>query len=163
MERVSNAIPLVPSILDRLLDDAPEVVQEPPYSRFQNLRQLKRAVARDLEALLNTRQEALAEVPAEFVEVSHSLLFYGLPDCTSLNLLSTQDRNRIRRALEQTIATFEPRLDRVRVTLDPPRQYERILRFRVEAVLPVQPAPEAVLFDAVLQLNTQEYMVRGQD
>ena len=163
MDRVSNAIPLVPSILERLLDDAPEVVQEPAYSRFQNLRQLKRAVARDLEALLNTRQEALAEVPAEFVEVSHSLLFYGLPDCTSLNLLSTQDRNRIRRALEQTIATFEPRLERVRVTLDPPRQYERILRFRVEAVLPVRPAPEAVLFDAVLQLNTQEYMVRGQD
>ena len=163
MDRVSNAIPLVPSILERLLDDAPEVVQEPAYSRFQNLRQLKRAVARDLEALLNTRQEALAEVPAEFVEVSHSLLFYGLPDCTSLNVLSTQDRNRIRRALEQTIATFEPRLERVRVTLDPPRQYERILRFRVEAVLPVRPAPEAVLFDAVLQLNTQEYMVRGQD
>lgn len=163
MARVDHAIPLVPSLLDRLLDDAPDVVQEPAHSRFQNLRQLKRAVARDLEALLNTRQEALEEVPAEFVEVSRSLFCYGLPDCTSLNLLSPQDRNRIRRALEQTIATFESRLERVRVMLDPPRQYERILRFRVEAVLPVRPAPEPVTFDAVLQLHTQEYMVRGQD
>jgi len=163
MAQADNTLHLVPSILDRLIDDAPEVVQEPPHSRFYNLRQLKRAVARDLEALLNTRQEALAEVPTEFAEVSHSLLSYGLPDCTSLNLLSTQDRNRIRRALEQAIATFEPRLERVRVTLDSPRQYERILRFRVEAILPVKPAPEAVVFDAVLQLHTQEYIVRGQN
>jgi predicted component of type VI protein secretion system len=38
-----------------------------------------------------------------------------------------------------------------------------MLRFRVEAVLPLRPAPEPVVFDAVLQLNTQEYEVRGQD
>jgi type VI secretion system protein ImpF len=163
MARVDNVMHLAPSILDRLLDDAPEVVQEPPYSRFQSLRQLKQAVARDLEALLNTRQEALEEVPAEFVEVSHSLLTYGLPDCTSLDLLSTPDRNRIRRALEQAVMTFEPRLERIRVILEPPRQYERMLRFRIEALLPLRPAPEPVVFDAVLQLNTQEYVVRGQD
>jgi type VI secretion system protein ImpF len=163
MAGVDNDVYLVPSILDRLLDDEPEVKEEPLYRRFYNLRQLKRVVARDLEAMLNTRQEALAEVPEGFAEVSRSLLTYGLPDCTALNLLSTQDCNRIRRVLEQTIAVFEPRLERVRVTLEPPRQYERLLRFRVEAILPVRPAPEPVTFDAVLQLNTQEYMVRGQD
>lgn len=163
MARIDNATHLVPSILDRLLDDAPEVVQEPPYNRFQSLRQLKHAVARDLEAMLNTRQEALVEVPAEFGEVSRSLLIYGLPDCTTLNMLSLPDRNRIRRALEQAITTFEPRLERVRVAFEPPRQYERLLRFRVDAVLPVRPEPEPVVFDTVLRLNTQEYVVRGHD
>jgi type VI secretion system protein ImpF len=154
---------IVPSILDRLLDDEPEVLREPLPNRFQNLSQLKKAVARDLEALLNTRQEMLEEVQPEFIEVGRSLVTYGLPDFSSYGGLSTNDRNRIRRALEQAIATFEPRFERVRVTLEPPREQDRTLRFRIEALLRVEPAPEPVTFDAVLRLNTQEYVVQGQD
>jgi type VI secretion system protein ImpF len=77
--------------------------------------------------------------------------------------LSKHDRNRIRRALEQAIATFEPRLDRVSVTLELPREHDRALRFHIEAMLRVEPAPEPVSFDAVLQLTTQKYVVQGQD
>jgi type VI secretion system protein ImpF len=154
---------IVPSILDRLLDDEPEVSREPLPNRFQNLAQLKKAVARDLEALLNTRQEILEEVPPEFIEVSLSLVTYGLPDFSSSSVLSTNDRNRIRRALEQAVATFEPRCERVRVHLEAPREQDRTLRFRIEALLRVEPAPEPVTFDAVLRLNTQQYVVQGQD
>ena len=150
-----------PSILDRLLDDEPEVAREPLHQRFQGVRQLKRAVTRDLEALLNTRQEQLTALPVACSEVQRSLLTYGLPDFTAWSLLSPADRQRLRRALEQAIATFEPRLTRVQVTLEPPREYERVVRFRIEALLRVEPAPEPVSFDAVLQLHTQEYVVRG--
>jgi type VI secretion system protein ImpF len=132
-------------------------------NHFHNLRELKKAVTRDLEDLLNTRQEMLEELPSEFVEVSRSLVSYGLPDFTAFSLLSKHDRNRIRRALEQAIATFEPRLDRVSVALEPPREHDRALRFHIEAMLRVQPAPEPVSFDAVLQLTTQKYVVQGQD
>jgi predicted component of type VI protein secretion system len=72
---------IVPSILDRLLAEGPE----PLANHFQTLSQLKQAVARDLEALLNMRQEALEELPPEFVEVRRSLVVYGLPDFTALN------------------------------------------------------------------------------
>lgn len=163
MATMDQETSLVPSILDRLLDDAPDVTHEPAASRFQNLRQLKQAVTRDLEALLNTRQEALGELPAAFVEVRRSLLTYGLPDFTAFSLLNPQDRQRIRRALEQAIAAFEPRLERVRVNLASPRQHEQTLRFHIEALLKVEPAPEPVTFDALLQLQTQQYVVRGQD
>jgi type VI secretion system protein ImpF len=78
-------------------------------------------------------------------------------------MLNINDRNRIRRALEQAVATFEPRFERVRVALDPPREQDHTLRFRIEALLRVEPASEPVTFDAVLRLNTQEYMVQGQD
>jgi predicted component of type VI protein secretion system len=37
------------------------------------------------------------------------------------------------------------------------------VRFRIDAFLRVEPTREAVSFDAVLQLNTQEYRVRGED
>jgi type VI secretion system protein ImpF len=150
-------------VLDRLLDDEPDVSREPLSSRFQDLRRVKQAVVRDLEALLNTRQEILDELSPEFTEARRSLLTYGLPDFTTCTLLSLTDRNRIRRVLEQAIAIFEPRLDRVRVTLDTPRQYEQLLRFRIEAWLRVEPAPEPVAFDAMLQLSTQEYTVQGRD
>jgi type VI secretion system protein ImpF len=163
MPRVDNELSILPSVLDRLLDDEPGTLREPIPNRFQNLRELKKAVTRDLEDLLNTRQEMLQELPSEFAEVSRSLVSYGLPDFTSFSLLSKHDRNRIRRAVEQAIAHFEPRLARVSVTLEPPRDHDRALRFHIEAMLRLEPAPELVTFDAVLQLTTQKYVVQGHD
>jgi type VI secretion system protein ImpF len=163
MPRVDNELSILPSVLDRLLDDEPGTEREPIPNRFQNLRELKKAVTRDLEDLLNTRQEMLEELPSEFAEVSRSLVSYGLPDFTSFSLLSKHDRNRIRRAVEQAIANFEPRLARVSVTLEPPRDNDRAVRFHIEALLRLEPAPELVTFDAVLQLTTQKYVIQGHD
>ena len=162
MPRANDEYDILPSVLDRLLDDELGVGRESFAGRFFSLRDLKQAVARDLEALLNTRQEALEEVPPEFAEVSQSLRTYGLPDFTALSLTKAQDRQRIRRALEQAIAVFEPRLDRVRVMVEAPQQYEQVLHFRVEAWLRVEPAPMPIAFDATL-LKTQEYTVQGID
>ncbi len=160
MARADIKVNLVPSILDRLLDDEPQLSKEPATSRTQDLRALERAVGRDLEALLNSRQETLQELPSEFVELNRSLLTYGLPDLTSLSLLSQDDRNRIRRSVEQAISVFEPRLQSVRVALEAPREHDRGLRFRIDALLRVDPAPEPVTFDAVLHLNTQQYEIQ---
>jgi type VI secretion system protein ImpF len=152
---------IVPSLLDRLIDDHPEVSREPWTSRFYDIRQLEASVARDLEMMLNTRQERLSELPPEFAEVNKSLLFYGLPDFTSYNLLAPDDRNRLRRSIETAITRFEPRLQRVRVTMEMPNQTDRLLRFRIEALLRIDPAAEPVAFDTVLQLQTQEYSVKA--
>jgi type VI secretion system protein ImpF len=154
---------LLPSVFDRLLDDRPDVTSEPVASRSQNLRALKKAVARDLESLLNTRQEALDPLPEGLTELPRSLLTYGLPDFTSFNLAATDDRMRVRRCLEEAVTTFEPRLARVRVAIEPARPHERVLRFRIDALLRTDPSPEPVMFDMVLQLNTQAYVVQGGD
>jgi type VI secretion system protein ImpF len=154
---------IVASLLDRLLDDEPGLSREPVPKRSETVRQMEGAVARDLEAMLNTRREALADLPEDFEEVRRSLVNYGLPDFTSYSLSSVRDRARIQRALEHVIAAFEPRLERVRVTLDEPKQHDKALRFRVDALLRVDPTPEPVTFDTVLQLVTQEYRVKGQE
>jgi len=162
MARIDSDVNIVPSILDRLLDDEPEISTEPASTRIKNLRSLERSVARDLEALLNSRQETLQELPSEFREVSRSLLTYGLPDFTSFSLLTQEDRLRIRRSVEDAINRFEPRLLRVRVALEAPREHDRGLRFRIDAFLRVDPSPEPVTFDAVLQMNTQQYVIQRE-
>ena len=79
---------------------------------------------------------------------------------SSYSLLSLHDRDRIRRSLEQAIALHESRLTRVRVALEPQRELDRALRFRIDALLELGELGEKVQFDAVLQLNTQTYVVR---
>jgi type VI secretion system protein ImpF len=163
MARSESEPRLVPSLLERLLDAQPEVSREPLAARYYDVRHMKAAVAHDLEELLNTRREALSEISAEFVEVNKSLLVYGLPDFTSFNLLDPTDCNRIKRSLEVAIGRFEPRLERVKVSMQGPSSTDRTLRFKIDAMLRIEPAKEPVVFDTILQLATQEYSVRGQD
>lgn len=162
---------LVQQYQDALQDSAAEIAGGKPRLAFivdralgsYGIRELKQAVARDLEALLNTRQEALDELPESLEEVRRSLVVYGLPDFTAASLQSPRDRNRIRRAIEDTIAAFEPRIARVRITLEESEGSERAMHFRVEGWLRLEPTPEPVAFDTVLQLTTREYTVEGGD
>lgn len=142
--------------MDRLVD-APLAEDS---GRGVSLQDIRSSISRDLEGLLNTRSEGARLIPDAFKECRASSLTYGILDFSSYSLLSPQDRDRIRRSLEQAISLHECRLTRVRVTLDPQRELDRALRFRVDALMVLGPDNEKVQFDAVLQLNTQAYVVR---
>ena len=163
MAHLSGTHEVTPSLLDRLIDDHPDLPQEAIGSHLQDFREFRRSVARDLESLLNTRRELLDDLPADFEEVNQSLLLYGLPDFTAFNLLDVSDLARLRHAIEEAIATFERRLQRVRVTMEPPKPNDRAVHFRIDALLRSEPATEPVSFDTILQLGTQEYVVKQQD
>jgi type VI secretion system protein ImpF len=161
MARFDNEIRITPSVLDRLIDEEPGVSHEAISTRQRSLRQLKQAVKRDLEWLLNTRQ-VVDGIPEGLSETCRSLAAFGLPDFTSVSAKSPAERNRVRRTLEAAISTFEPRLQDVTVTVEPMRANERTLRFRVDARLKVEPAPEPITFDTVLQLGSGQYVVQGE-
>jgi type VI secretion system protein ImpF len=161
--RIPKELTVIPSLLDRLLDDDPGVSKEPAAARLQNVRELKASVAQDLEAMLNTHREALLDIAEGYPEVKRSLATYGLPDLWTFDVRNQQDRNRACRLLEQAVMNFEPRLKQVRVTLGQPREHEHALRFRLDALLEVKPAREKAAFDVVLQLTTQQYQVEGKD
>src|SRR5271167_2486072 len=108
MASIRDEQPLVPSLLDRLLDDEPGVSREAMRSRFQVLREMKRAVQRDLEALLNTRRRCLP-VPDGLTELDDSLVDYGLPDFTGVSLASYESREQFRHGLESVLREWEPR------------------------------------------------------
>ncbi|HVA51440.1 MAG TPA: type VI secretion system baseplate subunit TssE [Pirellulales bacterium] len=155
--------PLLPSVVDRLLDDEPDVSTEAPWSWTQDVNELKQSVMRDLEALLNTRQTSpdLARDAPE-AEIAQSVLTYGLPDLTSFLATSADARETLRFAVEEAVRRFEPRLVDVRVSLRKPEgQFDRTLRLTVEAWLAMDPEPVPVLFDTVVEPSSGVYKVQG--
>ena len=161
MSRFDNDIRITSSVLDRLIDSEPEVKQEAPASRQKSLRDLKAAVKRDLEWLLNSRQ-IVGGIPEELKETSHSLAAFGLPDFTGVSLKNVGEQAFVRRTIERAISLFEPRLEDVLVLLIPGEGGEQVMRFRIDARLKVEPAPEPVTFDTLLQLDNGQYVVKDQ-
>jgi type VI secretion system protein ImpF len=160
VSRIDNEIRITPSVLDRLLDDRPDESREAPASRQTNLRLLKQSVKRDLEWLLNTRMET-DRIPEDLTEVRNSLAAFGLPDFSSWNVRGGGDQETLRRTIEEAVAKFEPRLEGVIVTLEAMSDVDRTVRFRIDARLRVEPAPEPVTFDSVLQLGNREFSLTG--
>jgi type VI secretion system protein ImpF len=152
--------PVTLSVLDRLVDQEPERNLEPPFTRAQSLRQLKAALRRDLEWLLNTRR-TIEESPASLKELERSLYNYGLPDVSGLYLRSSNDQATLLKAIRVAINYFEPRLLNVKVALEPAADDTRVIRFSIEGLLRMDPAPEHVVFDTVLEPMSGQYQVKG--
>lgn len=153
--------PVQQSVLDRLVDDDPDARAERQPTRAETIDALRTAVRRDLEWLLNTRRE-LVRLPDGLAEAPRSLVRYGLADVSSL----PRDGSTVgilTRAVEQAVATFEPRLAQVRVrpVASADAEGRATVRFTIEAMLRLDPSPERVVFDTVLEVARGEYQVRG--
>jgi type VI secretion system protein ImpF len=153
---------VLPSLIDRLIEDKTPTSGDATIARLQDTRQLRAAVRRDLEWLLNTR--CTAPSPGEEMQdVQSSVYCFGLPDFSSLTANSGQDRARMIAAMQRAIEQFEPRLGDVSVTpVEDGDSQRRVMRFLVTGLLLTEPAPEQVSFDTVLELGRGEYRVRDQ-
>ena len=147
-----------PSLLDKLLDTAGGVAGQASLRRF-TVDDVKESVARDLEALLNSRIMHGDEALAGFPECKTSVLTFGVRDFAGLSLASSYDRAYVCRSIEQAIARHESRLREVRVALEVDEQATSVLRFGITALLIVSSAREPVSFDAFLQPSTLQYSV----
>lgn len=148
--RIDKKKELRPSILDRLLDDEPHIQIEADKNRHQHLRELRNSVKRDLENLLNTRYRVV-KPPEEFGQMEISLLNYGLPDLATVNIADNEKKKDFTRDLEKILRDYEPRFKSVKVShVDNKDNTDRTLRFRIDATLYADPAPEIVVFDSIL-------------
>ncbi len=150
---------IIPSILDRLIDNNPELSQEMAQDRYLDIKQIKAQVVRDLENLLNTRRH-IFDPPDEFREVNESLFTYGVNDFISQNPGNISVRKAIKQDLEKVIARFEPRLKNVSIVVEGDSIINS-LRFRINAMLVVEPESEPVSFDTFFDVNRGEYTVKG--
>lgn len=163
-ESISTRDLLLPSLLDRLLDDSPEQSTEPLWHEGQVLQVIKRGLCRDLQCLLNARRP-LDQIPEQYTELRTSLLNFGLPDLQSLEIRDDRDLTSICRRIEEAIAAFEPRLRHVHVVprLDGQdrRPIDRRLRFVIEAEFVVEPLHEAIQLVSSLDSGSGDFVVEG--
>jgi type VI secretion system protein ImpF len=154
LARATTETLVTQSVLDRLI-----AVEEWPSTRSQSLRYFKEALRRDLEWLLNTRQPPIPKL-AGYPRAAASIVNFGLPDITSMGLASAADHRQLRIAIEACLRNFEPRLTDVRVAVEGSDKVDRRLRFHIEGNMKLDPAPEEITFDTVLELTSGEYKVK---
>jgi len=152
--------PVTLSVLDRLIDQEPDRRLEPPMTRAQSLRELRAALRRDLEWLFNTRS-TIEEPPESLPEVERSVYNYGVHDTSSLSLRSPADQEYLAKSIKNAIAFFEPRLMGVKVSIEPFTDEVRGIHFNIEGLLRMDPAPEPVFFDTLLEPSSGEYRVKS--
>ena len=159
MARIRPDQPLVPSVLDRLLDDEPENRKEVDRPRHVVLREIKQSIRRDLENLLNTRSFCRPWSP-QLEQIDKSIVGYGVPDSAISGMAADDWRGALRKAIEDAIRIYEPRLTNVMVTLvEEPDSLERMLRFRIEAMLLLEAEQEVVTFDSRVETATRVVLV----
>lgn len=158
--------PIVLSVLDRLIGNDVDDRGFRLRGREQSAQQHRAAVRRDLEWLLNTRRTP-DEAPEDFPETRDSVYQYGIPDLSSMGGESAAVRRALAREIKEAVQTFEPRLSQVRVVwvsqddLDDDSKNRFELRFRIDAILMIDPEPERVSFDAILDKVQGDFAVSG--
>jgi len=150
MVKIRTDQPVLPSLLDRLIDNDPRNRQESAISRSHGvvLRDIKNSIRRDLEWLLNTRVYR-SEPPAGLTELDVSIVNYGLPDFSVIHLGSDEGKQEFRQRVSDAIEKYEPRFRNVDVELEQiGEEYERTLYMKISAVLMIEPDPIPLLFDS---------------
>ena len=150
------------SLLDRLLDFRPESREEAPLNSWEQLREFKTSLCRDLSALLNTRRAEQDFDPA-YEEATNSLLSFGITDFTSYNLKNGVEQEQVRRSMERAIRKFEPRLASVSASLEESDPLRPVLQFQIEALLRIGQAAESVVFDVSLHRESRLVAVVGRN
>ena len=141
---MANDIPL--SLIDRLLDDAPDQAQEPMQHEDQLMTRYKLGLRRDLEGLLNSKKPFSTWIDRG-QGVGETILGFGLPDLSTEDFGTPAVRERIRRMIAQCVRTHEQRLSNVEVEVDGAPTSKGI-RFRITAVLHLSAIDETVTYDA---------------
>jgi type VI secretion system protein ImpF len=123
------------------------------------LEQYKRVIARDLEALLNTRVAFPENSPANSPQCRNSILNFGLTDFAQLCLSDSADRKEICDRLQAAIERHERRLAKVRVELLTETGMVNRLSFVISGQLRAVASNDRAQFDARLEQSSLHYSV----
>src|ERR1700722_17327341 len=134
---------IIGSLLDRLTDLEPRNSREVQPPEWEQVREYKDSVARDLTNLLNTRRSE-NDIPEDYAYTRECVAAYGIQDFTT----APMDREAIRRAIERSVRMFEPRLSHVVVHLVDSGDFQ--FSFRISGLLRTTTRSEPVVYDADL-------------
>jgi len=131
-------------LFDRLVDRDPWVRREVGRpQRTLDRRGLRESVRLELERLFNTR----CPLPAHrLADRARSVIDYGIPELTGFSARNVEDRDRLAELFRRAVEAFEPRLEDVRVRLEPVPGDDLSLAGFIEGILRTDDVPEPVSF-----------------
>lgn len=134
-------------LFERLVDQQPHQREEAQPFRVLTRAALRESVRREVERLLNTR----CPFPDGFLPGERTVIDYGLADFSALSPASEPDRRLLAQELTRAIEAYEPRLQHVRVLIEPDPQNGNRGIGRIQAQLVVGRFQEPVSFPLLIR------------
>ncbi len=144
-------------LFDRLVDSETWSHHEVPPRRTLDRDGLRESVRRDLERLLNTRSPLPAD---QLAQHQRTVIDYGIPALPGFAPPNPDDRLRLAAVVEAAVAAFEPRLHRLRVTVEETAEH-RALAVRIDADLVLGTVTEPVTFPVLIRAQAAEVRTGG--
>jgi len=117
-----------------------------------DVEEIAEAIRRDLEDLLNTRNDLGPELAPRYPESARSILCYGLVDIDGPFLVDGRATEIIEGCVRDAITTFEPRLRDVKVkTLEVPRHVTEEVSLEIEGTIVARDESERVIWNSVIK------------
>ncbi|MFC5472439.1 type VI secretion system baseplate subunit TssE [Paraherbaspirillum soli] len=135
----------LPTLIDRLQDDAPNRLTERPQEYAFDVRGMRAIVQRDLALLLNTTNLSDQIDEQRFPAATASVLNYGVPTLSG-SYVADRKWEQIAALIKKAILDFEPRLIPESLTVTPlndarnPSRYN-ILMFELNGLVHWSPYP----------------------
>ncbi|ACR30646.1 type VI secretion system baseplate subunit TssE [Burkholderia glumae] len=149
----------MPSLLDRLLDDAPGRPSERPEDYAPDAKGMLAIIRRDLGLLLNTTNFEDEPDVMRHPAVAASVVNYGLP-ALSGGYLPHRNWEDVERRIRTAIVRFEPRLIPESLRLRPLHDTDPVryncLAFEIEALVHWSPYPLELRIQSALDMERNQ-------
>jgi type VI secretion system protein ImpF len=153
---------LQPSLLDRLMDDEPDITQESRSQRVLSIKQLREGIIRDLVWLLNTNNLQEVQDIGKYNQISNSVINFGTSSLTGFTK-SNLNVNRVEATIRQAIIDFEPRINaetiKVHVIVDNEKMNTNCVQFEIEGELWAHPIPLQLYMKTEIDLESGDISI----
>ncbi|ACB69094.1 type VI secretion system lysozyme-related protein (plasmid) [Burkholderia ambifaria MC40-6] len=149
----------LPSLLDRLQDDAPHARHEKPSAYAPNGDGMRRIIQRDLALLLNATNLDGELDAVRYPHAAASVVNYGVPPLSG-SYLSDRNWETIEKLIRTAIVRFEPRLLRDSIAIRPivgqeAASYNKLM-FEIRGLMQWSPYPLEFLIQSTFDIETNK-------
>jgi type VI secretion system protein ImpF len=143
-------------LFDRLSDADPTNPDGSAGVSLLSIEELRASVQRELAWLLNTRA---AQTFAELSILPRSVINYGIPDFSHLDMRREEDRRLLCLVIKNAVKAYEPRLDKVDVDVEHEQKFDKAVRLVITALICYGSVREPITFDIVVQYKQKSGLI----
>lgn len=154
---------LLPTLFDRLRDDAPRRKTEAPGEYTVTRQQMRAIIQRDLAYLLNTSNMEDLIDRVKYPEAAASTVNFGLPALAG-SYLSTHKWEQMEALIRRAVEDFEPRLVPASLLVTPllkndGSNHYNVLLFEIRGQIHMDPYPMEFMVQSSVDLETNRMTI----